>query len=184
MKYVTILIIFWFGDVKSQTKCPKNMDLKKYVEYVGNIDVGSMNLLFIMKIKDNNNKTKRYLISSRDFADLIKINYFLDTSFPNVIKKAILGEDLNINFDSKINDYLIPENMYKKFQKKTPYSIYKKYFNKDGFQKGNPIYFYDWGDYPAILSFLIDNYAIIIIKNELGIKVWQQPCNCKSPKKE
>ena len=166
--------------LQSQAPCPKNMDFKRYVEDIESIS-WSTNVLFIMKIKGNDNKIKRYLISSRDFADLLKLkDSYIDTSLPRMIKKAMLGENLNFNFNSKLNNYLIPEHMYEKYQKKSPSSVYKKYFDKEGHQKGNPVYFYTWGEYPAMLSYLIDYYAVIHIHDYYGILVWSKPCRCKS----
>ena len=93
--------------------------LKKYLGFIDNVDVGSINLLFIMKIKDNDNKVKRYLISSRDLAVLLKLNSFFDTTLQSIVKKAMLGEDIGFTFDSKINEFLIPEHMYEKYRKKS-----------------------------------------------------------------
>lgn len=180
MRFIIIIIVFHFGILQSQTPCPKSMDFKRYVENIESMS-WSTNVLFIMKIKDNDNKIKRYLISSRDFADLLKLeNSYVDTSLPRIIKKAMLGEDLNFNFNGKLNNFLIPEHMYEKYRKKSAKSIYKKYFDKQGHQKGNPVYFYTWGEYPAMLSFLINHYAVISIHDYDGILVWSKPCRCKS----
>ena len=183
IRTIAILIsVLNLTNLKSQTPCPKNMDLNKYVEAVIESDVNSTNVIFIMKMRDSNNIMKRYLISSREFAEFIHVYYFLDTSLRTTIKKAILGEDIGYKFDYKINNYLVPEPLYKKFEKKSAPSVYKKYFDKEGIQKGNPIIFYNWGDYSGILSYLIDHYAIIRLQDFLGLVVSSKPCRCKSAK--
>lgn len=86
------------------------------------------------------------------------------------------------SFDSKINDYLIPEHMYEKYREKSINSIYRQYFDKEGHQKGNPVYFYTWGEYLPMLSYLIDHYAVIRLHDLDGLIVWSKPCRCKSVK--
>lgn len=183
IRTIAILIsVLNLTNLKSQTPCPKYMDLNKYVEAVIKSDVNSTNVIFIMKMRDSNNIMKRYLISSREFAEFIHVYYFLDTSLRTTIKKAILGEDIGYKFDYRINNYLVSEPLYKKFEKKSAPSVYKKYFDKEGIQKGNPIIFYNWGDYSGILSYLIDHYAIIRLHDFLGLVVSSKPCRCKSAK--
>ena len=179
MKYVIIIIISFVTSLKSysQLPCSKNINKEQYIEDIVNLNMGPRNTLLVLKLKDTENKIRRYLISSRDFAELIHVNYYIDTSFASIVKKVLLGENIKYSIDSsKLKAFLIPESLYVKYRKSKPCSIYKQFFNKKGFPKKEPIYYYNWGEYITVLTYLVDNYSIIIVDDLSGIFIYRKPC--------
>ena len=162
-----------FNQGYSQTSCYN----ENYIDEISNLNMGPSNTLLVLKLKNSENKTRRYLISSKDFSQLIHINYYIDTSFASIVRKTLLEENINFSIDSsKLKNYLIPENLYAKNKRKNPCSVYKKTFNKKGFPKKGPIYYYNWGEHTARLAYLIDNYSIIIVDDLLGVFAYRKPC--------
>lgn len=168
--------------------CPKDMNLNKYVEIIGQTDVTSFPLLYNMKLKGKDGKTNRYLLTSYELAIVlhININDLSDTTLISIIKKATLGEDLAVTFDSRIigNNHLISERLYDSISKKSVRSVYNKFFNSKGILRGNSL----WGlshlvpEYAAAYSYLIDNYAVIYSPYEHPAFAEYKPCFCKRSK--
>jgi hypothetical protein len=110
---------------------------------------------------------------------LIKINYYIDTTFACYVKKA-LNDNIDFPIDTaKLRNYLIPESFFKKNEKAC--NAYKKIFKKDGFPKGQAILYYNWGEHAALFCNLINSYSIIVIDDLLGAYIYRKPC-CSSKK--
>jgi len=166
--------------------CPKNMNLDKYVEIIGQHDVKSYQLLLNIKLKGKDGKMNRYLLTSYELASLLHINLndYRDTTLISIIKKATLGEDLGVTFDDRINSHFISERMYDSISKKSVRSVYNKFFKKNGIIRNTHLEGFSHLDpeYVVAYSYLIDNFAVIYSPDENPAYALYKPCFCKKSK--